>query len=49
MNRQGNADLFGVSHGAGSPAIFSACKALKMNEPGNRIFLVRLIFGQDGQ
>jgi len=35
--------------GAGSPAIFHCCKRWKMKEPGNRIFGLRPIFGQDSR
>jgi len=31
-------NLFSASRGAGCPAIFDACKALKMKESGNRVF-----------
>jgi hypothetical protein len=45
----GNAELFSVSRRAGCPAMFSAAKALKRKESGNRVFAFRADFGQDGQ
>jgi hypothetical protein len=46
---QGNADLFAFPAAYGRAAIFNGVKPLKMEEPGDRVFRFRLIFGQDGQ
>jgi hypothetical protein len=40
----GSADLFALPAAQGCAAIFDACKALKMQESGNRAFLLSVLF-----
>jgi hypothetical protein len=46
---KGSADLLALPARGRTPRHFQRRKSLKMKEPGNRVFRLRLIFGQDAQ